>query len=168
MAENPPNSLSLPLAAAFIVGTATIAGAWFFELVMGLPPCPMCLTQRWPYYIGLPVLVIALMMVNKTNKNVALICALGVAVLFLAGAVFAGFHTGVEWHFWKGPADCSGGEDLNASIGNLLQDLKTAKVVSCVDAAWRLFGISLAGYNVLISALISGLCFIAFLRIKKS
>jgi len=168
MAENQPNSLSLPLIAAALLGAATISGAWFFELVIGLAPCPMCLTQRWPYYIGLPILAVVLLMINNANRNIALIGSLATAVLFLGGAVFAAYHSGVEWHFWAGPADCSGGEDLSASVGNLLAELKTAKVVSCVDAAWRLFGISLAGYNVIISAAISALCFIAFARLRKT
>ncbi len=168
MSESPQSHLSQPLLAALVLGFATIAGAWFFELVIGLAPCPMCLTQRWPYYIGLPILVIALVMVKNPDKNIARMSTLATAVLFLGGAIFAAYHSGVEWHFWAGPADCSGGEDLSASVGNLLADLKTAKVVSCVDAAWRLFGISLAGYNVIISAAISALCFIAFSRLKKA
>jgi len=135
MPEGHQNHLSQPLLAALALGFITIAGAWFFELVIGLAPCPMCLTQRWPYYIGLPVLVIALIMVKKTDKTIARFSALATAALFLGGAIFAAYHSGVEWHFWAGPADCSGGEDLSASVGNLLADLKKAKVVSCVDAA---------------------------------
>ena len=168
MPESHQNHLSQLLLAALVLGFVTIAGAWFFELVIGLAPCPMCLTQRWPYYIGLPILAVGLIMIKSTNINIARISALATALLFLGGAIFAAYHSGVEWHFWTGPADCSGGEDLSASVGNLLADLKTAKVVSCVDAAWRLFGISLAGYNVIISAAISALCFIAFARLKKA
>jgi len=167
MTENPPDSLTPALAGALLLGTATIAGAWFFELALGLAPCPMCLTQRWPYYIGLPILLVALVMIKKGNRNTAIICILATAALFIAGGFYAGFHSGVEWRLWEGPAGCSGGEDLSGSVGNLLQDLKTATVVSCVDAAWRFLGISLAGYNVIISATIAALCIITFVRLKE-
>lgn len=162
------NSPTQPLSTAFVLGFITIAGAWVFELVIGLAPCPMCLTQRWPYYIGLPILAITLIMARNANRSIAMICAVAAALLFFGGALYAGFHSGIEWHFWEGPSECSGGEDLRASIGNLLADLKKAKVVSCVDAAWRFWGLSLAGYNVIISTMISGLSFVAFLRLKKS
>ena len=168
MAENQPSSPSLPLIAALVLGTATIAGAWFFELVIGLAPCPMCLNQRWPYYIGLPIVLITLFLLKNSNRNIALVCIAAAAVLFFGNAVYAAYHSGVEWRLWAGPAGCSGGQDLSMSVGNLLADLKTAKVVSCVDAAWRFLGLSLAGYNVIISTVLSALCAIAFVRLKKS
>ena len=168
MNENSPNYTSLPVMAALFLGTATIAGAWFFELVIGLAPCPMCLTQRWPYYIGLPLLVLALIMIKNNSRNIALICLAAASVLFVAGAIYGGYHSGVEWRLWEGPAACSGGQDLSSSVGNLLQQLKTAKVVSCVDAAWRFLGLSLAGYNVIISTVIAALSIIALFRIKAT
>ena len=168
MAENQTNSAIFPLAAALVLGTATIAGAWFFQLVIGLVPCPMCFNQRWPYYIGLPIVLIALWMIKNSNRNIALVCIAAAAVLFFGNGVYAAYHSGVEWRLWAGPAGCSGGQDLSASVGNLLADLKTAKVVSCVDAAWRFLGLSLAGYNVIISTVLGILCGVAFFRLKNS
>jgi len=168
MNGNPLNSISLPLVAALVLGTVTIAGAWFFQLVIGLDPCPMCLTQRWPYYLGLPLLVLALVLIKNANKNTALACVAAAAALFVAGAGYAGYHSGVEWRLWQGPAACTGAQELNFNVENLLQDLKNTKVVDCRDAAWRLFGLSLAGYNVIISTLIAALCVVAFARIKKA
>jgi len=162
---NPP---SLPAIAALVLGTATIAGAWFFELVVGLAPCPMCLTQRWPYYIGLPILALALLMIKNSNKTLSQIFLAAATILFIAGAAYGAYHSGVEWRLWEGPAGCSGGEELSADVGNLLQELKSAKVVSCVDAAWRFLGLSLAGYNVIISIVIAALSIIAFFRLKKA
>lgn len=166
--QNPPHSISLPLSAALVLGTATIAGAWFFQLVLGLEPCPMCLEGRWPYYAGLPILLLCLLFIKMDHKKWAAAGAFVTGALFLGGSVFAIYHSGVEWHFWEGPSECSGGSDLSASVGNLLADLKTARVVSCVDAAWRFLGISLAGYNVIICAIISAFCFMGYTRLKRA
>ena len=79
-------------------------------------------------------------------------------LVFLIGAVVAGFHTGVEWNWWDGPADCSGGVggSLPSSMGEIDFDRKFS-TVSCSDAAWRMFGISMAGYNTLISVALAAM-----------
>ena len=69
--------------------------------------------------------------------------ALGMAI----GAMLAAYHAGVEWHFWPGPQECSGDPNFGRT-GSLLEQLNTVIVVRCDEAAWRLFGLSLAGYNV--------------------
>ncbi len=168
MSQKSLNSPCLPAIAALVLGTATIAGAWFFELVIGLAPCPMCLTQRWPYYIGLPILALALILIKNNNKILSQIFLAAVTLLFLAGAFYGAYHSGVEWRLWEGPAGCSGGEELSADVGNLLQELSSAKVVSCVDAAWRFLGLSLAGYNVIISIVIAALSVITLVRLRKA
>ena len=76
---------------------------------------------------------------------IAIIVAVGV------NAALGIYHAGVEWHFWAGPTDCTGPlTNLNAG-GSLLGQLQSINVVRCDEAAWRFLGISLAGYNVLIS-----------------
>jgi disulfide bond formation protein DsbB len=159
---------SLPLVLALVLGTATITGAWFFQLVIGLDPCPMCLTQRWPYYIGLPILALSLVLIKTGNRKIALTCVAITAALFFAGALYGGYHSGVEWRLWQGPAACTGGQELSFNVENLLQDLKTVKVVDCREAAWRFLGLSLAGYNVIISTIIVALCVLGIARIKKT
>jgi disulfide bond formation protein DsbB len=62
------------------------------------------------------------------------------------------YHAGVEWSFWQGPTSCAAGAPSTAPIGNILEAIRNVRVVPCNEAAWRLFGISLAGYNALISA----------------
>ena len=61
------------------------------------------------------------------------------------------YHSGVEWGFWQGPTDCTGPIGNLGSAGNLLQRLDTVKVIRCDEVQWRFLGLSLAGYNVLIS-----------------
>ena len=145
-----------PAAAAmtiFVIALATLLGAWFFQFVLGYPPCPLCLQQRIPYYIVIP-LSLLLAIATRAGAPRSLLTA-GFAIILaavLCGAALAVYHAGVEWHFWPGPADCSGPlADLNSG-GSILEQLQNPiHVVRCDQAAWRFLGISLAGYNALIS-----------------
>jgi disulfide bond formation protein DsbB len=142
-----------------LAAAATLAGAWFFELFLGLEPCPLCLDQRVPYYAAIPVgIVVGWLAFDPARIQIV---RLGFAVLglvLLIGAAYGVYHAGVEWDFWQGPAACAGGAPVRTD--DILSTLKgTQRVVSCSDAAWRLFGISLAGYNVLIAGALSLLAF---------
>ena len=144
--------------AIFVLSGATILGAWYFEFVLKLPPCPLCLEQRLPYHvvIALSLLTAIAALVRAPSKLVAV----GFAVILIAalsGAALGAFHSGVEWRWWPGPADCSGPmTDLKAK-GPLLDQLQSVHVVRCDEAAWRLLGLSLAGYNVLVSLVLAAL-----------
>ena len=145
-----------PAAAAALiiaaVGAATIAGAWFFELVIKLNPCPLCLDQRWPYYVAIPLaLVVALAARRGAPRTLVTIGLLALAVLMLRGVWFGVFHAGIEWKWWSGPQECSGAPQLGGA-GDLLKRLQSINITRCDEAAWRFLGISLAGYNALISA----------------
>jgi disulfide bond formation protein DsbB len=74
--------------------------------------------------------------------------------MFIGGGI-AIYHAGVEWKWWAGPTECSGPLGNFGSAGNLLETIETTRVVRCDEAAWRLFGLSLAGYNVLVSAVLA-------------
>lgn len=127
-----------------------LAAAWFFQLVVGLAPCPLCLDQRIPYYIGLPLGLLAALLAVRGRPGVArgLLALLAVAMLVNVG--LASYHAGVEWGFWPGPTSCTGAPVF--SSGDILSQLKMARVPRCDEAAWRLFGISMAGWNALIAA----------------
>ena len=134
-----------------VVGALTIAGAWFFELVIGLRPCPMCLEQRWPYYIGIPLALLVAVAASRKAPRMIVVGGLAIiAALMLWGVYMGVFHAGVEWKFWLGPQECSGAPQLGPA-GGLLDRLQTINIVRCDEAAWRFLGISLAGYNALIS-----------------
>ena len=135
-----------------LVAAATLAGAWFFQLVLDIRPCPLCLEQRYAYYLALPLaLAVAFAASRGAPRQVTLA---GFAVLLLAAlanAWLGGYHAGVEWQFWQGPTDCSGPVVNLGSAGTLLERLDTVKVIRCAEVQWRFLGLSLAGYNVLIS-----------------
>jgi disulfide bond formation protein DsbB len=159
---------NVPAAAALaiaVAGALTIAGAWFFELVIKLNPCPMCLEQRWPYYIGIPLaLAVALGAWRKAPRALVIGGLLVLASLMVWGAYMGVFHSGVEWKWWDGPQACSGGGDFGGA-GSLLNRLNTINITRCDEAAWRFLGLSLAGYNALISA---ALAIVALVGVKAA
>jgi disulfide bond formation protein DsbB len=156
-------SLRKPRVAAGMIlaaALATIAGALVFEHVAGLQPCPLCLRQRIPYYAAMPV---ALATVLLPARGMWVRLGLGVlALIFLVSAGLGVHHAGVEWGWWPGPSDCAGAPAPSpGSTGDFLNQLQTTRVVSCTEAAWRFLGLSLAGWNVVISLGLAGLALAA-------
>ena len=137
----------------FLCALAVLAAAFYFEYVKDLAPCALCLWQRWPYYAVLTLCFAALFLFSERIYFWTLFFS---GVIFLGSAVLAGYHAGVEWGFWQGPSQCAGGQALPANMGELMAQLERAQPASCADAAWRLFGLSFAGYNVIISLLLAG------------
>jgi disulfide bond formation protein DsbB len=138
--------------ALFVVSLGTLLGAWYFQYVVGLAPCPLCLDQRIPYYLTIS-LSLLLAIAARAGVPRRLVAA-GFAVILVAvlcSAALGAYHAGVEWRFWPGPADCTGPLADLTSGGSLLDQLNGVHVVRCDEAAWRFLGISLAGYNTLIS-----------------
>lgn len=130
-----------------LVAAATIAGALASQHVFGLVPCKLCLWQRWPYYLGVPLAALTAAAPGRARPlGLALL-----ALLFLGSAGLAAYHAGAEWALWAGPSDCGGGTAPAASVEDLLKGLETTRVVSCTEAAWRFLGLSLAGWNALVS-----------------
>src|SRR5258707_7106654 len=149
------------LAAALAVtaiAAATLAGAWFFQLVLDLRPCPLCLEQRYAYYLTIPLGALVAFAVAKDAPRAVLLAGLGILAAAALGNAWLGtYHAGVEWGFWKGPTDCTGPIGNLCSAGDLLERLDTVKVVRCDEVQWKFLGLSLAGYNVLISLLMAAI-----------
>ena len=142
----------LPALAITAIAAATLAGAWFFELVLDIRPCPLCLEQRYAYYLAVPLGLALAFAASRRAPQPVLLAGFAVLLLAaLANAWLGGYHAGVEWQFWQGPTDCSGPVVNLGSAGNLLERLDTEKVIRCDEVQWRFLGLSLAGYNVLIS-----------------
>ena len=145
------NAAAMAALVVALVGAATIAGAWFLELVMKLKPCPLCLEQRWPYYIGIPLaLIVALAAWRKAPRVIVAGGCVALALLMLWGAYLGVFHAGIEWGWWTGPQECSGAATLGPAT-DLMKRLQTINITRCDEASWRFLGISLAGYNAAIS-----------------
>lgn len=134
---------------AFVLGAAAIAGAWGSQLFGGLVPCELCLEQRLAYYWGLPILALILIFWNRLPLTVWYLAMAIVALIFVWGTYMGGYHAGVEWGFWPGPTACTGTGD-GISFGDL-SNIDAAKVIPCDAVQFRFLGISLAGYNALVS-----------------
>lgn len=151
--------------AVTLIAAATIAGAWFFQLVLEILPCPLCLEQRYAYYLAIPLGALTALAARGGAPRPLLLAGLAILTLAaLANAGLGAYHSGVEWGFWKGPTDCTGPVVNLGSAGDLLSRLDTVKVVRCDEVQWRFLGLSLAGYNVLISLLMAAIAAWGFVR----
>ena len=154
-ATNPELTAALAITA---VAAATLAGAWFFQLVLDIRPCPLCLEQRYAYYLAVPLGALVALAAAKDAPRALLLAGLVILALAAFGnAVLGTYHAGVEWKFWQGPTDCTGPVGNLGSAGDLLARLDTVKVIRCDEVQWRFLGLSLAGYNVLISLLMAAI-----------
>ncbi|KRQ10292.1 disulfide bond formation protein DsbB [Bradyrhizobium pachyrhizi] len=154
-AGNPALTSALAIA---VIAAATLAGAWFFQLVLEIMPCPLCLEQRYAYYLAVPLgAVVALAAARDAPRPVLLAGLVILGLAALANAGLGTYHAGVEWGFWPGPTDCTGPMVDFGKAGSLLDQLDKVKVVRCDEVQWRFLGISLAGYNALISLVMAAI-----------
>lgn len=155
---------------AFIISAAMLAVAHAFERIALLAPCPLCLRQREVYWVALTIAAIGYVAIIRfaTPRHILAVNA-ALCLVFLVGTAVAVYHAGVEWKFWEGPKDCatsSGGDFGNGA--DLLESLdQKMAIVSCSDAAWRMFGISMAGYNAMISLGLTVISAVMALRSSK-
>ncbi|WP_420559892.1 disulfide bond formation protein B [Tepidicaulis sp.] len=143
----------------------TIGGALFFEHVIGLQPCSLCLVQRNPYYAALPLAFLAGVASREANIGIIPLALMGaLTLIFIVSAGLGVHHAGVEYGWWEGPAGCSGGLAFPGSVSDLQAQLEGARPVRCDEVPWSLFGLSLAGYNVLISLGLAALSALPLIR----
>jgi disulfide bond formation protein DsbB len=142
----------------FVLGLATILGAWTAQLAFGFLPCKLCLEQRIPYYVGLPIVAVAIgaALYGLPSRWVRLIMAVS-GVVWGIGVYLAINHAGAEWGWWPGPSDCgtTGAADAIRTTEDLLNQLKGIRIVSCTAAAWRFLGLSFAGWNAVVSIILT-------------
>lgn len=152
---NPAFAAGLAISA---IAALTLAGAWFFQLVLDIRPCPLCLEQRYAYYLAVPLGALVAWAAAKHAPRRVLVAGFALlALAALANAWLGAFHAGVEWGFWQGPTECSGPVLDLGKAGSLLDNLDKVKVIRCDEVQWRFLGLSLAGYNVLISLAMAAL-----------
>jgi disulfide bond formation protein DsbB len=161
LARTPRTAAAIVLAAS----VATLGGAFAFQYLGGFAPCELCLMQRWPYAAAIAAAALAFAPMHGAAAQRAL---LGVAaVAFLVGLGLATWHVGVEQHWIAGPDSCSGGPQGATTIEELRRRLMAQDVVRCDEVPWSLFGVSLAGFNVLISAVLAAFSLSAALPARR-
>ncbi|MDG6079505.1 disulfide bond formation protein B [Erythrobacter litoralis] len=138
-------SVRLAQGLALAIPALLLGGAYISQYVFGLYPCEMCWWQRWPHFaaVGLALLSFPL----RPTKLFVALAAGGI----LTSGLIGGFHAGVEYDWWEGVTSCAATAKL-APGQNALDAIMNAPVVRCDEAPWTLFGISLAGFNFLISS----------------
>ena len=136
------------IALALIV--ATIAGAFAFQAA-GIAPCELCLKERLPYYAGMALAAAIILVAWRGPGRLAQTGFALLALLFLFSAAFGAYHAGVEWGFWAGPSDCTGALTRASTNADFLHQLQTVHVVRCDAVAIRILGLSLAGWNAVVS-----------------
>ncbi len=129
---------------AMFGSAALLGGAFGFQHLGGLPPCDMCLWQRWPHAAAIVIGALALFTPGRGLPLLGALAALGAAGLGL-------YHTGVERGWWPGPSTCSTGDVSGLSPEALLEQIMTAPIVRCDEVAWEMFGLSMASWNALAS-----------------
>ena len=135
------------------MSSCLLAGAFWFEYIGGLAPCEMCIWQRWAHS-GLTLVALSgLLLPAQIKVKLAL---LFVSIAALTSFAIAGFHVGVEWHLWEGPVGCSALLNSSGDLALMVDQLLATPVVRCDEVLWSLFGISMAGWNSIISLDIAG------------
>jgi disulfide bond formation protein DsbB len=125
---------------------AVLGGAFAFQYLGHLAPCELCIAQRWPY-AGTILLSAVALVAPRAEKPHLFLCA----AIFAIGFGIAAYHVGVEHHWIAGPEACTGGPTGATTIEELRRQLEATQLVRCDEPAWTLFGISMAGYNAVIS-----------------
>ena len=144
---------------AFAVPAALLGGAYISQYVFGLYPCEMCWWQRYAHFAALALGVLALV---RPSARVLTAMA-GVAILF-AGLI-GGYHAGVEYGWWQGLTACTSQIDMSADP---LEAISAGPLIRCNQVQWALFGISLAGFNFLLSTAAASAIFALLRRAQRS
>jgi disulfide bond formation protein DsbB len=146
---------------AIVVPLALLAAAWSFQIWGGLFPCEMCWWQRYGHIAALVCGVLALLVTGQARRALVMLAGLGIA----SSALIAGYHAGIEYGWWHGVTACTslikfgGGTDPLAAIMN-------SPAVRCDEVQWQWAGISLAGFNFMISGLAAVAIFVLVSKAK--
>lgn len=158
------NLLAKPLVAGLFIMSASVFALGFAlisEHVFGLEPCILCIYQRVPYVItALAGLLIILLHFRGGRGPAAILTALA-GLVFLVGGLIAFYHVGVEQHWWRSVFEGCRVDMASLDAENLLAQIENAQAARCDQIPWQLFGISMAGYNALMSAVLSMTGFIS-------
>jgi len=146
-------------ASAIVLGAALFSQYWG-----GLRPCELCLLQRWPWGVAIVISLIATMVGSRPSLPWA---TLALAAVFAAGSALALYHVGVEQRWFAGPSACTAPGAAADTVEQLKAQLLHQQPVRCDEPAWTLWGVSLAGWNLLASLIMTGCCLAAFLQSRR-
>ena len=145
---------------ALLIPAALLGGAYLGQYAYGLYPCEMCWWQRWPHFAALGLALMSFAVRGTAARALVLLAGLAILISGLIGA----YHAGVEYGWWEGATTCS--STIKAGGGDYLDAIMNAPIIRCDQVQWSLLGISLAGYNFLIS--VAGAIAIFFMASRRS
>jgi disulfide bond formation protein DsbB len=157
------SSLGLAKALALVVPAALLAGAYGFQYLGGLVPCEMCWWQRYAHFVALLFAILALLLARLPDRGRSLVWLAALAI-FVSGGIGA-YHAGVEAHVFKGFTQCTA-QISGGSSEDLLARIMAAPVVRCDEIQWQWLGISMAGWNAILS--IAAALVILWLSLRRS
>ncbi len=128
---------------------ALLLGALAFQYIGGLPPCDLCILQRWPHLAAAGIGVVALAVPGRVLPLLG-------AVAALTTAAFGLYHTGVERGWWEGPTTCTSGPVTGLTPNQLMEQIMSAPLVRCDEVAWDLLGLSMASWNAIAALALAG------------
>lgn len=164
------NTLSDPIlipAGLVIFAASALGAALISQYGFGMNPCPLCLYQRWPYGIIIVLGALGVLMGLKNKDKIAALLVFLCGLALLTGGYIAAYHVGVEQHWWK-----SFLEGCTVDFGNaadLLKQIESTRAARCDEIPWSMFGISMAGYNALVSFIAAPLTLLsAVLMVRRA
>jgi disulfide bond formation protein DsbB len=134
-----------------VASAALLGGAFAFQYLGGLAPCILCWWQRYAHMATIAIAALGVGASGRGSSPAGWLLVALAGLSLLAGSGIAGFHVGVEQHWWAGTAECGSPVSGAGGIEELRARLMAQPVVRCDEIAWSLFGISMAGYNFFIS-----------------
>ena len=149
----PPSQAARALLIA-AAALAVLAAVWIFQ-AFGYAPCELCLAQRYAFYAAAPLALLTAFLASRSAHGLARLGFAALAAIFAANAAFAAYHVGVEYHWWPGPTACTGGLTGSLDVNDLVKALNSEKVVRCDEVQLRIARLSLAGWNVVASAVLA-------------
>jgi disulfide bond formation protein DsbB len=147
------------IASSLVLGAALMSQYWG-----GLAPCELCLLQRWPWSAAI---VIALVALVAGTRGALPWVALVLALVFAASVVFAFYHVGVEQHWFAGPSACTASATGAMTLDEMKRQILGTAPVLCDRVQWALFGVSMAGWNLVASLGMEAICAVVFARTRR-
>ncbi len=147
------------MASAVVLGSALLSQYWG-----GLAPCELCILQRWPWAAATLIALVALVAGSRPALPWV---ALALAIVFALNVAVAFYHVGVEQHWFAGPSACTASATGAMTLEEMKRQILGTAPVLCDRVQWALFGVSLAGWNLLASLAMAVICVMVFARTRR-
>lgn len=157
-------SYRTPALLALLVPLALLIGAFSFEYIGGLFPCEMCWWQRIAHMVALPPALVALCTLSQPRYARPLILLAAIAIAVSGGIGL--YHAGVEQHWWQGITACAAMPATGGTSAQILAEVMAMPLIRCDTIPWSLLGVSMAGWNAILSLFSAGV--ITWLTLKKA